>query len=192
MRRKESEGMFWVRRDAAGWGSNPFREGVGCMGEGVCGLHSVLGFRLDGLREGAWPSQPSWPAVPNCPEDLVTYTLFLICLRLPFSRIGCIICLYLLHRARVRSRSTSAPSRFPPGIFFSIIGRFPSRDVHFHRSPLHGDRGSSSSTMMCCPSDVRYGRVGVPPPSGAPQVFGEPTIFMRMLFDWPSFNHLFQ
>ena len=25
--------------------------------------------------------------------------------------------------------------------------------------------------MMCCPSDVRYGSVGVPPPSGAPQVF---------------------
>ena len=24
--------------------------------------------------------------------------------------------------------------------------------------------------MMCCPSDVRYGSVGVPPPSGAPQV----------------------
>ena len=28
-------------------------EGVGRMGEGVQGLHSVLGFRLDGLREGA-------------------------------------------------------------------------------------------------------------------------------------------
>jgi len=31
--------------------------------------------------------------------------------------------------------------------------------------------------MMCCPSDVRYGSVGVPPPSGAPQVFGEPRYF---------------
>jgi hypothetical protein len=65
----------------------------------------------------------------------------------------------------------------PARIFFSIIGWFPSRNVHFHRSPLHGDRGSSSLTMMCCPSDIRYGSVGVPPPSRAPQVFGEPCYF---------------
>ena len=81
--------------------------------------------------------------------------------------IGCIIIrLYLLYRARVSNlwlSSTSVPSRrsrFRPGFSFSIIGRFPSLDVHFHQSPLHGDRGLSSSTMMCCPSDVRYRNVG--------------------------------
>jgi hypothetical protein len=51
-----------------GWvGVGSVREGVGRMGEGVQGLHSILGFRLDGLREGAragstqaasW--QPGW------------------------------------------------------------------------------------------------------------------------------------
>ena len=54
-----------------GSGVGSVREGVGRMGEGVPGLHSILGFRLDGLREGARAGvDRSWLAVPNCPEDL--------------------------------------------------------------------------------------------------------------------------
>jgi hypothetical protein len=81
---------------------------------------------------------------------------------------------------------TSVPSRFRPGFSFSMIGRLTR--FHFHRSRLHGDRRSSSSMMMSDVDNLIRG-VGVLPPSGAPQVFGEPRYF-HVLFDWPSFNLL--
>jgi len=128
-------------------------------------------------------SSPSWPAVPNCPENLGTY-IVLNCLRLQF--LFCSL-FFRMPQASILSLRLYYLSVFAlPGsgsieidvgsvallarIFFSIIGWFHSGVVHFHQPPLHGDRGSSSLTMMCCPSDVRYGSVGVPPPSGAPQV----------------------
>ena len=122
--------------------------------------------------------------VLDCLIDFIKYFLFCLILRHLrssfFFRLPQAFILYLSVFALPGSGSIEidvSPVALPARIFFSIIGQFPSRDIHFHRSPLHGDRGSSSLTMMCCPSDVRYGSVGVPPPSGAPQVFGEPRYF---------------
>src|SRR5467141_2245598 len=107
--------------------------------------------------------------------------------RMPQASILSLLCLYLLYRARVRLRSTWAPLRFPPVFFFD------HRLVPFTGHPFPSIAASWRPRVVVVDDDVLSVRCSIRECWRSAAVRSATgTLFSCMLFDWPSFNHLFQ